>query len=139
MVQAVRGRRAVVAPAGVSPQAVSFLGRAEALLRQARAASPEERIEFSYQAALRVAGAVLAESPGRRRKADASAWARLKRHAPAYAGWAGRFEAVSRLREDLLLGLARNPGELEARRLQSMASDFLAEVTADLGLLDDVA
>ena len=85
------------------------------------------------------AGAVLEEAPGRRRRADSSAWARLRRHAPAYSPWAERFEAVSPLREDLLLGLKRHPDELEARRIQAMAGDFLAEVSADFGLLDDVA
>lgn len=139
MVKGIHGRKAVVAPAGVSPKAVTFMGRAEALLRQARTAPAADRIEYSYQAALRVAGAVLEEAPGRRRRADSSAWARLRRHAPAYSPWAERFEAVSPLREDLLLGLKRHPDELEARRIQAMAGDFLAEVSADFGLLDDVA
>src|SRR5699024_6467366 len=129
MVKGIHGRKAVVAPAGVSPKAVTFMGRAEALLRQARTAPAADRILYSYQAALRVAGAVLEEAPGRRRRADSSAWARLRRHAPAYSPWAERFEAVSPLREDLLLGLKRHPDELEARRIQAMAGDFLAAVS----------
>ena len=74
----------------------------------------------------RVAGAVLAANPGRRRKEDHSAWARVRRHAPEYSGWAARFEAFSRQWEDVRLGLARGVDELEARRVQAMAADFLA-------------
>ncbi|MFD6728319.1 SAV_6107 family HEPN domain-containing protein [Corynebacterium xerosis] len=133
------GRSAVVAPSGLSPQAVTFLGRASSLLSQARVAAPADRLDLSYQAALRVAGAVLAANPGRRRKEDHSAWARVRRHAPEYSGWAARFEAFSRQWEDVRLGLARGVDELEARRVQAMAADFLAEVEADLGMLSDVA
>lgn len=133
------GRGAVVAPSGLSPQAVTFLGRASSLLSQARVAAPADRLDLSYQAALRVAGAVLAANPGRRRKEDHSAWARVRRHAPEYSGWAARFEAFSRQWEDVRLGLARGVDELEARRVQSMAADFLAEVEADFGMLSDVA
>lgn len=133
------GRSAVVAPSGLSPQAVTFLGRASSLLSQARVAAPADRLDLSYQAALRVAGAVLAANPGRRRKEDHSAWARVRRHAPEYSGWAARFEAFSRQWEDVRLGLARGVDELEARRVQSMAADFLAEVEADFGMLSDVA
>lgn len=129
----------MVAPSGLSPQAVSFLGRAASLLAQAKVAGPADRLDLSYQAALRVAGAVIAESPGRRRKADHGAWARLRRHAPAYAPWAARFEALSRQWEDVRLGLSGGVDELEARRVQAMASDFLAEVEADFGMLSDVA
>lgn len=133
------GRSAVVAPSGLSPQAVTFLGRASSLLSQARVAAPADRLDLSYQAALRVAGAVLAANPGRRRKEDHSAWARVRRHAPEYSGWAARFEAFSRQWEDVRLGLARGVDELEARRVQVMAADFLAEVEADFGMLSDVA
>ncbi|PMC61440.1 hypothetical protein CJ204_11100 [Corynebacterium xerosis] len=133
------GRSAVVAPSGLSPQAVTFLGRASSLLSQARVAAPADRLDLSYQAALRVAGAVLAANPGRRRKEDHSAWARIHRHAPEYSGWAVRFEAFSRQWEDVRLGLARGVDELEARRVQAMAADFLAEVEADFGMLSDVA
>ncbi|QGS33694.1 hypothetical protein FOB82_00750 [Corynebacterium xerosis] len=133
------GRSAVVAPSGLSPQAVTFLGRASSLLSQARVAAPADRLDLSYQAALRVAGAVLAANPGRRRKEDHSAWARIRRHAPEYSGWAARFEAFSRQWEDVRLGLARGVDELEARRVQVMAADFLAEVEADFGMLSDVA
>ena len=108
---------AVVAPSGLSPQAVTFLGRASSLLSQARVAAPADRLDLSYQAALRVAGAVLAANPGRRRKEDHSAWARVRRHAPEYSGWAARFEAFSRQWEDVRLGLARGVDELEARRV----------------------
>ena len=133
------GRSAVVAPSGLSPQAVTFLGRASSLLSQARVAAPADRLDLSYQAALRVAGAVLAANPGRRRKEDHSAWARVRRHAPEYSGWAARFEAFSRQWEDVRLGLARGVDELEARRVQAMAADFLAEVEAAFGMLSDVA
>ena len=133
------GRSAVVAPSGLSPQAVTFLGRASSLLSQARVAAPADRLDLSYQAALRVAGAVLAANPGRRRKEDHSAWARVRRHAPEYSGWAARFEAFSRQWEDVRLGLARGVDELEARRVQAMAADFLAEVEADFGTLSEVA
>ncbi|MFD8878857.1 SAV_6107 family HEPN domain-containing protein [Corynebacterium xerosis] len=133
------GRSAVVASSGLSPQAVTFLGRASSLLSQSRVAAPADRLDLSYQAALRVAGAVLAANPGRRRKEDHSAWARVRRHAPEYSGWAARFEAFSRQWEDVRLGLARGVDELEARRVQAMAADFLAEVEADFGMLSDVA
>ncbi len=133
------GRNAVVAPAGLSSQAVNFLGRAASLLAQAKTASPADRLDLSYQAALRVAGALIAENPGRRCKADQSAWARVRRHAPEYAPWAARFEALSRQWEDVRLGLARGVDELEARRVQSLAADFLAEVEADFGMLSGVA
>ncbi|WP_295625701.1 SAV_6107 family HEPN domain-containing protein [uncultured Corynebacterium sp.] len=134
-----QGGVARVAPAGVSEQAVSFLGRASALLAHARTAEPADRLTLSYQAALRVAGAVLAEHPGRRRKADQGAWARIRRHAPEYAGWAARFEDVSPVHEDLRLGFRRRVDELEARRVQAIASEFLAEVEADFGMLAGVA
>ena len=134
-----QGRSAVVAPSGLSAQAVSFLGRADSLLAQAKTASPADRLDLSYQAALRVAGAVIAEKPGRRRKADNGAWARVRRHAPAYAPWAARFEALTPRWEDVRIGLARGVDELEARRVQALATDFLAEVEADFGMLPDVA
>lgn len=133
------GRKAMVAPAGLSPRARTFLGRASALLAQARLADPADKLDLSYQAALRVAGAVLAQSPGRRRRADGSAWARLRRHAPGYAPWAARFEALSRQWEDVRIGLSHGVDELEAWRVQSLASDFMAEVEADFGMLPDVA
>ena len=50
-----------------------------------------------------------------------------------------RSEAFSRQWEDVRLGLARGVDELEARRVQAMAADFLAEVGADFGMLSDVA
>lgn len=129
----------MVAPSGLSSQAVTFLGRAASLLAQAKTAAPADRLDLSYQAALRVAGAVIAENPGRRRKSDHSAWARVRRHAPSYAPWAARFEALSRQWEDVRLGLACGVDELEARRVQALAADFLAEVEADFGMLSDVA
>lgn len=133
------GRNAMVAPVGVSSQALVFLGRAGALLAQARNAGPADRLELSYQAALRVAGAVLAENPGRRHKSDQGAWSRVRRHAPAYASWAARFQVLSPVRDDARLGLEHKIDELEARRVQAMAAEFLAEVEADFGMLTDVA
>lgn len=104
-----------------------------------------ERLRGLYLAALRGAGAALAVSEGSstRRRGSMSAWARLPRGVPQFTHWATRFAGVSRLRDEIELGLVHDvpPATIEATR--AAVVEFLADVetlvdscargTADVG------
>lgn len=128
-----------VVPTGVSEEAVMFIRRAHALLAQARHAEPAEKLEYSMQAAFRVAGAVIAQRPAKRRRGSSSAWVRLRAVAPEYAEWAGVFEEFMPLREDVRMGLNFNPDELTVARINSQATQFLAIIEDEMGVLPAVA
>ncbi|MDO4609114.1 SAV_6107 family HEPN domain-containing protein [Corynebacterium sp.] len=134
-----RGAAAVVAPAGVAGGALGYLERASDLLRDARGTAPEDAMELIYQAALRIAGAVLEQNPGRRRSADHGAWARVRRHAPGYAGHADAIGAYSRRRERVRLGLDDAPAPEEVAELRALVEDFRDHVESDLGVLPAAA
>lgn len=136
-----------VAPAGVSKESLTLLGRAEALLASAREADADEMLELSYRAALRCAGALLnrdvAEGSGakakRRRSAPQSAWVGLKKSQPEFSGWAARFEQFGVLREGVRLGIERRIDPQRALDLWELSCEFLEVVRAELGVLPAVA
>lgn len=152
-----------VAPAGVSRQSLELLGRAEALLVNARGADSDEMLELSYLAALRCAGALLnrgdlpaAGGAGgnsgarsnstvrrstvrRRRLAPQSAWLRLKKEQPEFACWVARFEQFTALREEVRLGIARRIDLRRAQELWELSCEFVEVVRAELGVLPAVA
>ncbi len=134
-----RRAASLVAPADVAVGALGYLERADELLRRALAAPPEEAMELTYQAALRVAGAVLEQHPGRRRTADRSAWDRVRRHAPAYAGDADAISAFSRRRERVRLGLDDAPPAAEVAHLRDLVTGFRDRVESDFGVLGAAA
>ena len=124
-------------PLPVTPDA--YLGDATTLLTASAATEdPADALELAYQAALRVAGAVLAGAPVRR-SAGRGAWNQIRRRAPHYAGWSDRFLPVSKIRGRLLLGLDVPVDAADVDRLRRMATEFKAEVEQDLGWLPQAA
>lgn len=129
----------LVAPEGVRSGTVEFLDRAELLLSQSLMVPAAEKLELSYQAALRVAGAVQAQRPARKRTVDKGAWARLRRVAPEYGEWADRFEGFHPIRERVRIGLDRSPDPAIVAEINRSARDFVALVESDLGMLQAAA
>ena len=145
-----------VAPVGVSKQSLELLGRAEALLVNARNAGSDEMLELSYCAALRCAGALLnrddASAAGgsgsgsrsgsavrRRRSATQSAWLRLKKEQPEFDSWVTKFEQFTALREEVRLGISRRIDSRRAQELWDLSCAFLGAVRAELGVLPAAA
>ncbi|WKD58985.1 SAV_6107 family HEPN domain-containing protein [Corynebacterium caspium] len=107
-----------------------FLSQAHILLREAAVAFEKgmisDSVEFSYRAALRVAGAWVAASPvAKRRRKPASAWEQLKMVGEEPAAWAGKFSKYSRLRARAISGVGAPPVAGEALEIYDEVSDFL--------------
>lgn len=145
-----------VAPVGVSKQSLELLGRAEALLANARNASSDEMLELSYCAALRCAGALLNRDDAsvaggsgsgarsgsavkRRRSATQSAWLRLKKEQPEFDSWVTKFEQFTALREEVRLGISRRIDSQRAQELWDLSCAFLGAVRTELGILPAAA
>ncbi|MBC3185212.1 hypothetical protein H7347_01245 [Corynebacterium sp. zg-331] len=116
-----------------------FMDKADVLLSQALAESAAgrdgEAFESAYRCALRVAGAVLADTPVvRRRRAPVGAWARLRAVNDRGRYWAEQFEAFSRLRSRWNSGLESRIEERVAQQLIDLASAFFAEVEAEFSV-----
>lgn len=110
-----------------------FLDSAHVLLAQAR---KEERqgsfdlaLESAYRAALRVAGAVNADSDviRARKRLPTSAWDRLALTSPGGKEWARGFLAYSKQRARVASGIETRPDPDRVRTLISMAERFFAE------------
>lgn len=110
-----------------------FLSQAHLLLSQAQHAvavgKDVEAFEFAYQAALRTAGAWVAESAvSKRRKLPSSAWERLELVGPVAREWAGEFKGLSRRRSRLMNGLDSEVSSEEVKALIERAIAFLYAV-----------
>lgn len=111
----------------------TFLEDAQHLLTASEHCSEaDDAVEFAYQAALRVAGAVLATLP-RKRGGPTGAWAQLRHRIPELADWAAKFEAYSRLRSRLLMGLERDVDPAVPEQLRLLARSFMTDVHQTLG------
>ena len=112
----------------------TFLASAESLLGAARAelasSRPDLAMEYAYQAALRVAGAVNAQSPvlRTRKRLPTSAWDKLALTGEGGKAWADRFRAYSRQRGRVASGIERNLDTDLVRRLLKDAESFYIEV-----------
>lgn len=113
-----------------------LIARAEALLGQAReaysAGKMGEAVEFAYQAALRAAGAWVADtSVGSRKRKPRGAWAQLELVGGEAAQWAQRFAADSARRSRLLSGIDHDPDRKWVEALVTDAERFYAHVAMD--------
>ncbi|AWB84363.1 SAV_6107 family HEPN domain-containing protein [Corynebacterium liangguodongii] len=110
-----------------------FLDAAHGLLAQAHGefgrGEFDLALESAYRAALRVAGAVNAESPviQRRKRLPTSAWDRLALTSQQGEAWAGRFARFSRLRGRVASGIETRPSPLVVAELLDLAAQFLDE------------
>ena len=115
----------------------NFLGAARALLSEAYAylgaEQPDLALESAYRAALRTAGAVLANSPviAKRKRLPTSAWAKLILTGVRGAYWADVFEGYSRLRGRVSSGIELKPDATTVAELVDRAAEFYAEVAGE--------
>lgn len=111
-----------------------FLAAAEALLASAKEEIVQGRhdiaLESSYRAALRVAGAVNAESAKikHRKRLPSSAWDRLALTGTRGQEWAAQFSQYSRLRGRVASGIEDSVDASDVVRLFRLAESFFAEV-----------
>ncbi|APT92219.1 hypothetical protein CPHO_04185 [Corynebacterium phocae] len=114
----------------LSGKRTRFLLQAHDLLLRARSRAAagdfEQAVEYAYQAALRTAGAWVADSSvGRRKRLPASAWDRLSLVGGAAGEWVELFRPYSRLRSRLISGLEDSVSADNAMALISSVADFL--------------
>lgn len=115
----------------------NFLGTARALLDEAcahlGAGQPDLALESAYRAALRTAGAVLADSKviAKRKRLPTSAWEKLKLTGIRGAYWAEVFEGYSRLRGRVASGIELKPDSARVAELVDRAAEFYAEVAGE--------
>ncbi|QGU07817.1 hypothetical protein COCCU_09465 [Corynebacterium occultum] len=115
-----------------------FLARARALLEQSRqhweAGEIDLALEYAYQAALRVAGARIADSPvAQRKRRPTDAWGQLRLVDEVGVHWAGIFEGYSRFRSRVASGIELAPDSGAIAEVMAHATAFLAEVELDFG------
>lgn len=117
-------------------RAVTLLVHALALLDEAAAESGGQRFVLAHLAALRAAGAVLADRgrPPRRRGTarPLSAWVQLPHAAPELASWALLFSTAAPLRAAVENG-RRTVEPAAADRHLDHAAAFVAQVSSALG------
>lgn len=114
-------------------KAKRFLASAHQLMNDARAHLFAEEadlaFESAYQAALRAAGACVAQSPvGKRKRLPTSAWDRLSLVGAQGADWASVFSKYSRTRAKLLNGQTVQITEREIRDFVAQVAVFVDEV-----------
>lgn len=90
-------------------------------------------VESAYRAALRTAGAVIAESVAvaKRKRLPTSAWDKLRITGPQGEMWADVFSGYSTLRGRVASGIELRPNPLKATALVADAADFYAEVAGE--------
>lgn len=130
--------------AQVGGKRAEFLGKARVLLGQARAARREgdllPALEFTYQSALRTAGAVIAGSAvAARKRKPKGAWDQLRMVGPEAAAWAEELSAFSGLRSRAASGLDVNLGTATLDRFMARVADFLEEAEHGSGWLPEAA
>ncbi|SDR87168.1 SAV_6107 family HEPN domain-containing protein [Corynebacterium timonense] len=109
-----------------------FFAAADELLLRAREeearGADDLALEYSYRAALRVAGAVCAESPvlRRRKRLPSSAWEKLALTGEFGEAWARRFSAFSSLRARVASGIADAPPSDVVRGFMDAVEEFFA-------------
>lgn len=109
---------------------LAFISRSSLLLRDSIAAYSEQRyadaVEFSYQAALRAAGAVVVASPvAARKRLPKGAWKQLSLVGKEEQSWANMFAQYSTMRSRLISGLDREVDPVVAAELIRHVEDFL--------------
>lgn len=116
-------------------RAVTLVVHALALLDEAAAESGGDRFVRAHLAALRAAGAVLADRGRPRRRGTArplSAWVQLPQAAPEMASWALLFAGAAPLRAAVENGRAVVEPAAADRHLDHAAA-FVAQVSSSLG------
>lgn len=115
-----------------------FLDAARELLVQAAHQASQGKadlaLESAYRAALRTAGAVIADSPAiaKRKRLPSSAWAKLRLTGARGAHWAEVFESYSRLRGRVASGIELRPDPAVAAELIDRAGEYYAEVSGEV-------
>lgn len=121
------------APVRVGKSA-TFLATAESLLEESRAylaaGDYSLALEYGYRAALRVAGAVNADSPviRKRKRLPTSAWEKLALTGAEGKEWAEKLEKFSTLRSRVSTGIVTSPDSVVVRHVVALAEEFYAEV-----------
>lgn len=110
-----------------------FLAKAKVLLAQSQdhfgAGDIDLALEYAYQAALRVAGARVAESPvAHRKRKPTNAWEQLRLVDDDGVRQAGSFERYSRFRSRVSSGIELDPDPATVACVMELAAAFLAEV-----------
>ncbi|MGL4304566.1 MAG: SAV_6107 family HEPN domain-containing protein [Mycobacteriaceae bacterium] len=110
--------------------AQDFIGRADDLLIDAAGSTdPGERFVYSYLAALRGAGAVLAVMERRvRHSGSRSAWVRMRTVSPEFTQWATYFAQHSVTRAAVEAGITARVDAVLANQLYLKAGEFLDAV-----------
>lgn len=122
-----------------------FIAKARVLLSQAEVYRAKgqliEALDVAYQAALRLAGARIADSAvaRRRRGVPSGAWEQLKLVDDAGVAQAEEFAVYSRLRSRLLSGAQWEVSEVVVDELIGKVSEFLGAVEGSLGWSMDAA
>lgn len=135
-----------LAVTGVTAGARRLLARADSLLSESiSAGSAQDLFLGAYLAALRGAGAVLADvegTAGGRSRRTRNAWVRLAESAPELASWSDFFAQYSATRAAVEAGASRSLSAAEADRFFTEVGRFLHEVESYLvghGQLDQHA
>lgn len=116
-----------------------FLAAAGPLLEDARdqlaAGAGDLALESAYRAALRTAGAVVAQSAtvAKRKRLPTSAWEKLALTGPRGTYWANTFSDFSRIRGRVASGIELHPRTADVERLLGYAIDFYAETAGETG------
>lgn len=131
-------------PSGAAGRKQSYLNSAYHLMNDARNhifhGKVDAAVESAYQAALRCAGARVADSPlAKRKRLPSSAWDRLAMVGVAEKEWADKFRGYSRMRSRLLSGLTVDVDAGKARELMALAAAFIDEVDHAGGAADVAA
>lgn len=111
----------------------AFFQSAHELLASARAdierGAFDAAMENAYRAALRVAGAVNADSPviQKRKRLPTSAWQKLALTSEGGKRWAETFSAFSVQRGRVASGIETHPDAGTVKKLAGLAEAFLAE------------
>lgn len=116
-----------------------FVGAAGLLLEDARgqlaAGAADLALESAYRAALRTAGAMIAQSAtvSRRKRLPSSAWDKLALTGPRGKYWAEIFVRFSRQRGRVASGIELHPDPVEVERLFEYATAFYEETAGEKG------
>lgn len=126
--------RATYGAAGSLSQRDQFLASAEALIAAAHdeieAGHFDLALENAYRGALRVAGAVNADSPDlqKRKRRPSSAWDKLALTGEEGKLWAARFQSYSRTRSRVVSGIDTAPDPSLVFRLLADVEEFYIAV-----------
>lgn len=114
-----------------------FLDSARALREDAHAqlvaGAYDLALESAYRAALRTAGAAIAQSAvvAKRKRLPSSAWEKLALTGSRGSYWAQTFAGYSRLRGRVASGIELKPRAADVERLVGLADEFFNEVAGE--------